>query len=144
MKHNYNKPSQSYIAHLNRYNAREFLNHKQSLLDFDFPCVISNDFLNDSLGEYPKISVAQSKELMQNRLLSLADPNLKFFLYFIDHSFDNHIANFELGAAIAHDIEHIALIGKRINSPIHCLTHNDDRIVHYYDMNNFMERHFNL
>lgn len=131
-------PPTSYIANLNRISDyhREI---KQDLTDRGFPCIISNDILEtpDSL-EYPMCSPSAARSNITNKISTLKNESLNFFLLFIDDSLHNDIASFELGLVVNLKNCFIVLVGPKSRYPIHFIDY-PVRIIRVNDYEEFQE-----
>jgi hypothetical protein len=112
----------SYIANLNGVTEKH-RNYCEHIGEYGFPCIISNDLLT-----------------VDNIIITLRDPSLAFFILFIDDSYDNDIATFELGLALQTKAT-IALIGPKPRNALHSFREGA-KIISCFDWDNFIAQRF--
>lgn len=130
-------PNLAYIAHLSNMRS-EHIDCRDEMTERGFPCIISNDLNNGK--EYPHCDVSQALRVNTMRLSTLNNPRNVFFIFFIEDSTFDNIANFELGIA-ANSIEHIAFIGPKLKAGHQLI---ETLGVHYDSWENFITRHFDF
>lgn len=128
----------SYIANLNTISGK----HRDIIVDMTnrgFPCILSNDINPER--EYPYCSQQAAALVMTNRIETLRDSRLGFFFLFMNESERNEIAAFELGMAVQSKAK-IVLIGNKIRGSIFCSSQKGDRILRYYNYEDFTQDRF--
>lgn len=104
------QPLLSYIAHINSPRA-EHLAIREKLTKKGYPCVLSNDLNNGK--EWPQCDRITGISVNQMRLSTLVNERNEFFLYFLEDSSNNPIANAELGIAMGCGLKHVIIIGTK-------------------------------
>ncbi len=129
-------PLLSYIAHLVKPSA-EHIAVRDEMTERLFPCVISNDLNNGR--EFPQCEYGCAVAVNTMRLATLLNERTKYFIYFLENSSNDNIANVELGIALASKhIEHIIIIGGKRQHGFQAI----ERITYYPDWQNFKNRNF--